>query len=357
MIAVAGDPLLGFTLPADDPTPYARTADSLVTAADRVGVLLRRVAAMLPVAAWSGVASVAADRRLGDTGLALAQERTRLLGGADALVRFSGRVALASELSAAARRLVTAARDAQQQADLRDPTAALTRSVGWGGRRADGGLYDPAAVGLLHRARLRAHEARSTYDAAARRLTADLTEISGRRVVRAGPSPRLLLDVVGLVPVIGDAVDLGNAAAYALQGRWGDASLTAVAAVPGPEGWAVASAKLGRALGRAGEVAKLVDDVPAEQRVAEVLAGLQRGRRRDTRVLPDDDAVTRLYREAFHPLGTTRLRQGSRGDVLVTRLPGGGRVSYRSWSNCGGATIDFADVAGVDVKRIHRGDC
>ncbi|MEO7982406.1 MAG: hypothetical protein ABI807_16125, partial [Sporichthyaceae bacterium] len=106
MIAVADDPLLGFALPADDPTPYARAADSLVAAADRVGVLLRRVAAMLPVRAWSGVASVAADRDLGATGLALARERTRLLGGADALVRFTGRVALASELSAEARRLV-----------------------------------------------------------------------------------------------------------------------------------------------------------------------------------------------------------------------------------------------------------
>jgi hypothetical protein len=224
--------------------------------------------------------------------------------------------------------------------------------------RADGVVHDPTAVALLDRARVRAYDARTTYDTAARRLTAELTDLSGRRVVRAGLSPRLLLDVVGLVPVAGDAVDLGNAAAYALQGRWGDATLTAVAAVPGPEGWAAASAKIGKALSRAGDVAEVVDDadaVSAEAHIGLVLAGLgTSGRRAGTRVLPDDDAVTRLYREAFHPLGPTSATVGSRGEVLVTHLPGGGRVTYRGWSRCGGATIQFDDVAGIDVVRIHR---
>jgi hypothetical protein len=360
MTAVADDPLLGFALPRDEPGPPARTARALDEAAERVGVLLRGVGAMLPVRRWSGTASRAADGRLATVALGLAQERLLLGSAADALTRFAAAVAVAHGAADEARRLVASARAAQRSADLRAAATAPVAPAGWGGVRADGVIHDPTAVALLDRARARAYDARTTYDSAARRLTAELTDLSGRRVVRAGLSPRLLLDVVGLVPVVGDAVDLGNAAAYALQGRWDDAALTAVAAVPGPEGWAAASAKVGRAVSRSGRVERvvtLVDDPPAEQRVAEVLAGLQRGRRRATRVLMDDDAVTRLYREAFHPLGTTTVRQGSGGEVLVTELPGGGRVSYRTWSNCGGATIDFADVAGVDVLRIHRGDC
>ena len=356
MTAVTDDPLLGFALPRDDPGPAARTARVLGEAAEQVGVLLRRVGAMLPVQRWSGTASQAADRRLVTVALGLAQERQRLVSAAEALSRFAASVAVAQQSADEARRLVSSARAVQRSVDDRGAAAP----TGWGGVRADGVLHDPTAVALLDRARVRAHDARTTYDTAARRLAAELTDLSGRRVVRAGLSPRLLLYVVGLVPVVGDAVDLGNAAAYALQRRWDDAALTAVAAVPGPEGWAAASAKVGRAVSRAGRVERVVtvaDDVPAEQRVAAVLAGLQRGRRKETRVLPDDDAVTRLYREAFHPLGRTSVTQGSRGEVLVTRLPGGGRVSYRTWSKCGGATIEFAEVAGVDILRIHREDC
>jgi hypothetical protein len=357
---VTDDPLLGFALPRDDPRPSARTAPALGEAAERVGVLLRRVGAMLPVQRWSGTASLAADRQLASVALGLAQERLLLGSAADALTRFAVAVTAAQGSADEARRLVSAARAVQRSADLRAAATAPVAPAGWGGVRADGVIHDPTAVALLDRARVRAYVARTTYDSAARHLTAELTDLSGRRVVRAGLSPRLLLDVVGLVPVAGDAVDLGNAVAYALQGRWDDASLTAVAAVPGPEGWAAASAKAGRAVSRAGRVERVVtvgDDVPPEQQIATVLAGLLRGRRKETRVLPDDDAVTQLYREAFHPLGATTVTQGSRGEVLVTRLPGGGRVSYRTWSRCGGATIEFAEVTGVDILRIHREDC
>ncbi len=360
MSAVTDDPLLGFALPRDDPAPSARTARALGEAAERVAVLLRRVGAMLPVQRWSGTASLAADRQLTTVALGLAQERLLLVSAAGALTRFAAAVTDAQSSADEARRLVSSARAVQRSADLRAAATIPVAPAGWGDVRTDGVIHDPTAAALLDRARVRAYAARTTYDAAARRLTAELTDLSGRRVVRAGLSPRLLLDVVGLVPVAGDAVDLGNAAAYALRGRWDDATLTTAAAVPGPEGWAAASAKVGKAVSRAGRVervAAVVDDVPAEQQVAAVLAGLRRGRRKETRVLPDDDAVTQLYREAFHPLGATTVRQGSRGEVLVTRLPGGGRVSYRTWSRCGGATIEFAGVTGVDILRIHREDC
>ena len=261
--------MLGIGLPRDDPGPSARTSRALGEAAERVGVLLRRVGAMLPVQRWSGTASLAADRRLTTVALVLAQERRQLVSAADALARFSAAVAAAQESADEARRLVSSARAGQRSADLRAAATAAAAPVGWGGVRADGVIHDPSAVALLDRARGRAYDARTTYDAAARRLTAELTDLSGRQVVRSGLSPRLLLDVVGLVPVVGDAVDLGNAAAYALQGRWDDAALTAVAAVPGPEGWAAASAKVGKAVSRAGRVERVVavvDDVPRSSR-------------------------------------------------------------------------------------------
>jgi hypothetical protein len=342
MTTLLDDPLLGFGLPRDDPGEAARTAQALTETADRVGVLLRRVGAMLPVRRWSGLASVAADRDLTSVALALAQERQALVSAAAALSRFAAGVSLAQASADEARRLVATARSVQRSADLRAPATAVT---GWGGTRLDGPLHDPAAVALLDRARRRAYDARSTYDVAARRLTAELTELSGRRVVRAGLSPRLLLDVVGLVPVAGDVVDLGNAAAYALQGRWGDATLTAVAAVPGPEGWAAASAKIGKAWSRAD---RITDVVTVVARLTE------RGRRSSNRVLADDDAIAALYFGTLRHLGRTEVRQGPLGEVLVTFLPGGGQVSYRTASRDGGYVVQFTDVPGVTIDRIHR---
>ncbi len=345
MTAVTDDPLLGFALPRDAPGPSARTAQELGEAAERVGVLLRRVGAMLPVQRWSGTASVAADRQLVTVALGLAQERMLLVAAAEALTRFAASVAVAQESADGARRLVSSARAEQRSAEVRAAATATAAPAGWGGVRADGVIHDPAAVALLDRARVRAYDARSTYDTAARRLTAELTDLSGRRVVRAGLSPRLLLDVVGLVPVVGDAVDLGNAAAYAVQGRWKDASLTAVAAVPGPEGWAAAGAKVGRAVSRSGHV---TDVVEVAARVTE------RGRRARNRVLADDEAVAALYFGSLRHLGRTEVRQGPLGEVLVTFLPGGGRVSYRTTSRDGGHVIQFTDVPGVAIERIHR---
>jgi hypothetical protein len=355
MTTVIDDPLLGFALPRDQPGPAAGTAHALVEAADRVGVLARRVGAMLPAHRWSGTASASADRSLAAVALGLAQERRVLLAAASTLTRFAGQVSVAAQAADEARRLVASARSVQRSADRRAPATAVT---GWGSSRLDGDVRDPAAVTLLDRARVRAYEARSTYDAAARRLTAELTDLSGRRVERAGLSPRLLLDAVGFVPVVGDAVDLANAAAYALQGHWDDAALTAVAAVPGPEGWAAASAKIGKAASRAGDVVKVVGDVPAEQRVVDVLAGLTvRGRRKETRLLDDGDAVETLYRRSFEPLGPTVLTKNKLGeDLLVTHLPGGGRISLRWSSGTGGPAIEFVDISGVDIMRVHVRD-
>jgi len=146
------DTLLGWPLPVDDPGDAGRTADGLLAAADRLSALGRRLAAMLPVQQWSGVASAAADQRLALTAVALGIERRRLLRAADALTRFSRQVAAARTLADEACRLLTAARAAQEVADLAAPAVAKP-SGGWGSYRADGALYDPHEVALLDRAR------------------------------------------------------------------------------------------------------------------------------------------------------------------------------------------------------------
>ncbi len=358
MSLVGEGSLLGVALPADDPAGSARVADDLVAAADRVATLGRRVTAMLPVHRWSGLASHEADRRLATAGLALARERSRLLAAAEALSAFSRAVALADGLADEARRLASCAQSAQQAADLHDPAAAVARTGGWGGHRADGSLVDPQAVALLDRARRQAYESRATYDRAAARLSASLSALSGRRVRRAGLSPRVLLDLAGFVPVVGDAVDLANAAVYAAQGRWSDATLTAAAAVPGPAGWAAGAARVARAAGAAGDagdVVRVVDGLSPQQRVADLVAGLsERGRRPTTRILPDDDAVEAFYRRRLAPLGTTRVTPTPRGAVLLTTLPGGGRIGFRRFSGTGGATIQILDLDELPVSLIHR---
>jgi hypothetical protein len=350
------DPLLGWPLPVDDPAGAARTADGLLAVADRLSALGRRVASMLPVQRWSGVASAAADQRLALTTFAVGLERRRVLRAADALTRFSRQVAAARTLADDATRLLTAARAAQQAADLADTGATGSRpSGGWGGYRADGALYDPHAVVLLDRARERAYDSRTCYDRAARRLTAELTELSGRRVVRGGMSARAWLDLAGFVPVVGDAVDAVNAGVYFAQGRWREGLLTAVAVVPGPGGWVAGGAKVGKALDHTGDVAKVVDDVPAETRAIEVLSQLTvRGDRRTTRMLPDDESIERLYREHLEGLGPTAIVKAGNETVSVTTLPSGASIAFRRFSNSDGYAIEVRDLPRLGYDRVHR---
>ena len=351
----AAEPLLGVALPGDDPAAATRLSGDLASAAERIGLVARGVAALLPVRRWSGVAAAEADRRLLEVAVALAAERARLLRAADALATFGRSVSVAHGLADEARALLAGARSAQATADRRDPALAAGRAVGWGGARADGGIYDPAAVALLDRARSRAFEARRAYDDAARRLAAEVTLLSGRQVVRSSLSPRVLLDLAGFVPVVGDAVDLGNAAVYLHQRRWGDAIVTAAAAVPGPSGWMAGAGKVARAVWRAGRVERVVDDLPAaEQAVARLSELAVRGRRAEVRLLPDDEAVERFYRDALAPLGATTVRRTPDGVVWRTDFPGGGFVNFRRFSDSGGFTIDVQEVPGATVRRIHR---
>ena len=352
--ALTAEQLLGVALPGDDPDGATRLSDDLTVAAERLGRLARGVGGLLPVRRWSGLASAAADRRLLEVALALAAERVRLLRAADALAAFGRSVGVAQGLTDEARALLARAVETQVAADRREPALAAGRTVGWAGSRADGGLYDPASLVLLHRARAASVEARRTYDDAARALSAELTHLSGRRVERASLSPRVLLDVAGLVPVVGDAIDLVNAAVYLRQHRWGDAVVTGAAAVPGPGGWVAGAGKVAKAVRRVGDVERVVDDLPATVHAAAHLSGLAvRGRRAEVRLLPDDAAVERYYREVLAPLGHSRTVGTAKGVVWRTDFPGGGFASFRRYSGSGGYAIEI-DLPGSTVRRIHR---
>jgi len=271
------DPLLDMSLPADDPTATRRLAEDLRQLADRLGRQGDQVGAMVGVEGWSGTASTAADRRLSLCRLVLRLERTRLLLAADALDAFSGRVAVARVAADEARRLVAAARAAQLRADRLDPVAARSRDATAIGHRLDGSVYAADAVVLLDRARQRALASRTGYDDAATALATELTSLSGRRVLRRAADGRLLLDLLGFVPVVGQVVDVYDVLTYGSQGRWAAAGVTVASAVPGPVGWVVTAAGIVTSLTHLGEVAGIerspsaVPVVPVARAVSDAL--------------------------------------------------------------------------------------
>ena len=69
------------------------------------------------------------------------------------------------------------------------------------------------------------------------------------------------LDVVGLIPVVGEAADLANAGWYALDGDYVMAGLSAAAAIPGL-GWGATGAKLG--IKGARTAGKVADNLPVK---------------------------------------------------------------------------------------------
>lgn len=256
------DPLLAVSLPGDDSAVTARLAEDLRVLADRLGGQGRRVGAMVGVARWSGLASAAADRRLAGCARALGDEHDRLLVAAEAVEAFSRRAAVSAAAAEEARRLLAAARAAQHRADVADPAGARGRSTG---HRLDGRIAAPDAVALLDRARAHAVESCSCYDRAATGLVADLTALSGRRVLRQYADRRLLLDLAGFVPVVAPVIDVADVLTYASSGQWDQVAVTVASAVPGPVGWTVTAAGLVASVSRLGDVTGVERTTPQPQ--------------------------------------------------------------------------------------------
>ncbi|MBQ0926658.1 putative T7SS-secreted protein [Saccharopolyspora endophytica] len=110
--------------------------------------------------------------------------------------------------------------------------------------------YRQAARELLDRARRQleavAGESAKALNEMAEAIPTEDEESTGETIAHA------LTDAAGLIPGIGEVVDLAHAGVYALQGKGTEAALTAAAAVPFV-GWAAGGTKLGKAGKRIGE--------------------------------------------------------------------------------------------------------
>jgi hypothetical protein len=92
---------------------------------------------------------------------------------------------------------------------------------------------------------------------------------------------------------------------------------------------------------------------PEDDAVAAVETLTVRGVRANNRELPDDEAVSAFFNERLAHLGDATVRQASGGEVVVITLPDGARITYRSWSKSGGATIQLDGFTGTSISKIH----
>lgn len=110
--------------------------------------------------------------------------------------------------------------------------------------------YKHAAHDILNRARTQletvAGESAKALNEMAEAVPTEDEESTAETITHAAA------DLLGFVPVFGDAVDLAHAGVYALQGKGVDAGLTAAAAVPFI-GWGAGAGKLGKAGGKIGK--------------------------------------------------------------------------------------------------------
>ena len=242
-----------------DPEGVRATARSL---ADR-GESFRSTAARLRASvgslvgvSWRGHASHEAEARLVQSALLLEGWAARCDAAAAALRTYAAEMDSALDLSRRARSLDEQALSAQQAADQADPSLAVERSMSWSGAASP--FNDPAARDLADRAARLAWEADQAAQAAVRRLVARLGELTGRTVSQRGPSPRLLVDLAGLAPIVGEPIDAINGAVYLGQGQWIDGLLSIAGAIPGPLGWAATGGRIGKSLDEADDVVSSV---------------------------------------------------------------------------------------------------
>jgi hypothetical protein len=204
-------------------------------------------------------------------------------------------------------RHAAAAADAQAGMDLVAAQAAEQRRADALGRENAAGAAIDQAQQSLQAAERKADDAMSQRDAAAARCIRELDDasraaISTRNLAQApsastGPPAaaaagpfsfsdigHAILDVAGLVPVIGEAADGINAAWYTAEGDYTNAALSAAAMIPGI-GMAATAA---RAAARASDIARSADNAPRPQTPRAQPGGRLEGR---TEIMVNDPAV------------------------------------------------------------------
>ena len=215
--------------------------------AERLAGLGQRTVRVLD-APWTGEGAEAAAERTAALARRLLAEGSRCARAAEELWIFATRLDMALDLGGEARRSLEAAYAAQRAADVADPSLAVGRSMSWSGAGTSTYFGDPVAAGLVERARRAAWDAYSLARRAARDLVAELSEVAGVTLRHRGLSPRVLVDLAGLVPVVGDAVDVVNGLVYLAQGDELNAALSMAGAVPGPLGWGATGGRVAKSL-------------------------------------------------------------------------------------------------------------
>lgn len=239
--------VLAVPLPTGDPAGIRSTARSLDATGEHLAGLGRRGVAVL-AADWAGAAAEAAAERTARLSMRLLAESMRCCEAAEALWIYATRLDLALDLAADARRLLDRAWVTQQAADLADPALAVGRSLTWAGGSSAAYFGDLEASRLVDQARRTAWDADSLARRAARDLIEELSSLSGVSVARRVLSPRLLVDLAGFAPVVGDAIDAANGLVYLLQGDELNAGLSFAGVVPGPFGWSATGGRIGKSL-------------------------------------------------------------------------------------------------------------
>jgi hypothetical protein len=239
--------VLSVPLPTGDPTSIRSTARSLDSTADRLAALGRRGVSVFDTE-WAGAAAEAGADRIARLSVRLLAESLRCREAAEALWVFATRVDFALGLAADARRLLDQAYATQQAADVADPALAAGRSLTWTGASSTSYFGDPEASRLVDCARRTAWDANSLARRAVRDVVDELSSLCGVSLAHRGLSPRMLVDLAGFVPVVGDAIDAGNGLVYLLQGDTLNAGLSLGAVVPGPLGWGATSGRIGKTL-------------------------------------------------------------------------------------------------------------
>jgi hypothetical protein len=276
-------PTMSTTAVSGDPEQVRRISAQLAAVEARalqVESRLRAIETGVGAQMWRGQAADSFTRLLAETGPDVSRLATSYGAASQALATYATELAAAQDTARAAQaeastatadrdratadrdtarseadRHAAAASDAQQRSD---PAAAQDAEQ----RRADAVERENAARAAIEKAaqdlqaaRQKADQASGQRDAAAARCVRELDDASGAGIqnrnlaqtpaATAGPPPAApansnlladighgILDVVGLVPFVGEAADGINAAWYSVEGDYANAALSGAATIP-----------------------------------------------------------------------------------------------------------------------------
>jgi hypothetical protein len=307
-----------------DPEQVRRISAQLAAVEARaleVGSWLRAIESGVGPQMWRGRAADGFTRLLAETGPDLTRLASCYGAASQALAIYATELAAAQDTARAAEaqastatadrdratadrdtarsdadRHAAAASDAQQRLDLAAAQDAEQRRADALQRESIASTGIDQAEQALQAARQKAEQAATQRDSAAARCVRELDDASSAgidtrnltRTPAAAESPppaatptgaaflcglgHLVLDVVGLVPLVGEAADGINAAWYAAEGDYANAALSAAATVPGLG----VAATLAKHLRKGSGVVRGIDTAPGPHTQLAPQGGLRR---------------------------------------------------------------------------------